>query len=120
MTSDEPDTPHVNLPTVMPRSEQQFWRSIPSRDNAVRIPPCLDVWVIRLLRHSRRVGIERSRKTEIGDLQRTSVGDEEIGSLHVSMQDMVLVIEIRREVLALKRIERTRCMYSVPSMSCFI
>lgn len=78
-------TPHVNRRRVPPQGKQQLRRTIPPRHNKTGIIP-----------HSVSIPITRQRgltlvvpcKPKVSNLEDALIRNQEIRSLHISMQDM--------------------------------
>jgi len=84
--ANSPNSPHVDTRTVLLQPKEQLWRSIPPRYDHVRVLGSSNGSGTS----SKSLSVERSSETKIGDLEDSLVVDEEVGRLHVSMEDVVL------------------------------
>src|SRR6266576_5194803 len=87
LANDTPDTPYVDFTTVMSSTEQELWRAIPSRDDTIGISPLPAARVKASSRHIRVIG---PGKTKVSDFKVAAVRYEEIGCLHIAMEDVIL------------------------------
>jgi hypothetical protein len=88
LTKDTADTPHVNGRGIASELQKEFRRTVPSGDDQSSVITCSFTSTLTWLRW---LVIIRSGEAEIGDLKDAFVADENVGGLHVSMQDFVLV-----------------------------
>lgn len=80
--------PHVDCGGVSPQLKEKLWRSVPSCDDQrCVVSPCFAIasssyrhWLIIV-----------SCKAEICNLESPTVVDEQVGSLHISVEDVVVV-----------------------------
>lgn len=86
---DSPNAPYINLATVLPCSEEQLGRSVPPRYNAICIPLLLALRVASCRGEDDR-RIKRAGETKIGYTQRSSIGDKQVGSFHITVEDVIL------------------------------
>ena len=77
-------TPHVDRWAVVALSKQQLWRAVPKCHHSVGVP----VWLVLL------VDRNGSSKTKVGQLEDSLLGDQDVGSLHVPVDDLVGVDEV--------------------------
>ena len=77
-------TPHVHRWTIVALPKQKLWRPIPKGDHSVGVP----VWLVLL------VDGNGSGKTKVCQFQDALLRDQYVGSLHVSMDDLVGVDEV--------------------------
>lgn len=83
-----PHTPNVDGRRVTLQLQQKLWWTVPTRDNeAGVITPTLAIAAAGL----RHLALVVAGQPEIGNLEDAAVVDEEVGSLHVAVQDVVLV-----------------------------
>lgn len=81
-------SPHVNGRCVPSELQQELWRPVPpGYDQRCVLSPSLAVALSSLWYRF----IVVSRKTEICYLQASAVVDEQVGSLHISVKDVVVV-----------------------------
>ena len=77
--SHSPYTPDINLCAILSRTQEELRRAIPPCHDTVCVPPSVGASV------RGDGGVERSRETKVRNLQRTIVGDKQVGGFHVTM-----------------------------------
>lgn len=88
LSQDAAGAPHVNGWRVPPQLEEKLWRPVPSsHDQSGVLSSCLAI-ALALLRDW---FVIVSRQTEICNLESAAIIDEQVGGLHISMEDMVVV-----------------------------
>lgn len=75
---DAPGAPHVHGRSVVAVAEQELWGPVPQGDHAIRVPIGQPV-----LGHT-----EGTRESEVGQLEDALFGDQDVGRLHVSVEDL--------------------------------
>lgn len=80
-----PYTPHVDSRRIFFHGEQKLWWPVPSGDDKTGIVSHGFAVALPWLRHYAFIV---AGKTEIGDLQDTGVGNEDIGGFHVAVENM--------------------------------
>ena len=75
--------PHVHCRPIVPLTQQQLRGPVPEGDHPVGVPVCL----------TRLVDGDGSSQTKVGQLQCARLGDQNVGSFHVSVDDFVGVDE---------------------------
>jgi hypothetical protein len=88
LTEDAAGAPHVYRRCVSPQLEEQLRWPVPSSHNqACVLPACFAVAPASL---GHRLVVV-SRETEISNLESPAIVDEQVGCLHISMEDVVVV-----------------------------
>jgi hypothetical protein len=88
LTKDAASAPHIYRRCVPSQLEEQLWRPVPpSHDETGVLPACFAIAPASL-----RYGfVVVSRKTEIRNLQSPAIVDEQVGCLHISMENVIVV-----------------------------
>ena len=71
--------PHVHRGAVVPLAEQQLGRPVPEGDHPVGVP----------VRLAAPLQAEGPSQSEVGQLEDALLGDEDVGGLHVAVDDLV-------------------------------
>ena len=102
VTCDSRDTPHVHGSVVSFLAEEQLGRSVPPRHDAARVglqgslsgshlEGANERWTYRVL-----LGfVNAPREAKVGNHELTLIVDQQVGGLHVAMQDQVLRSRLR-------------------------
>lgn len=81
---DTPCPPHVNLGTVVPLPQKEFWWPVPQGHDSVSVS-------VRLTSFR---STECTRETKVSQFESTILCDEDVGCFHVTVEDLVAVDEV--------------------------
>lgn len=81
---DTPGAPQVDRGAVVPLAEQELGGTVPEGDDAVRVA----VWLAL-------ADAEGAGQPKVGELQNSALRDQDVGRLHVAVQDLVEVDEVK-------------------------